>query len=236
MDDNVRRQLNGYKEKGCTFDSFGDYIIVFMVPDDAVSNPIVEVKDAEFATYMANRLKVISIINKHFGSSYHNKVVNTKVKPPVTYTVNETIGSDSDQIYHYKSFERVFYFNVMKNHSDKWCSWHHNGTMAELYEYKESKMDARWTKWFDNRHFRSIGTIKDGSHDGVMIWFHENGTKRMLCMYENKRINGIVTYWYENGNKKEEGMYKDNARIGKWIEWDETGNIISNKNYDQIGY
>jgi antitoxin component YwqK of YwqJK toxin-antitoxin module len=231
MEDYTQSRLKRLKRKGYVFRAFGQHIIVLKIPDDALTAPVVdEVKDPEYATYKANKLEVFKIINKHYGED-ERTITDTVSKSHIVYTIGDMIGSDDNWVRYIKSFDRAFYIGILKNYTTRWCSWHDNGIMAELYEYAYNKMDARWIKWFDNGHIRSTGFIKNGLHNGEMLSFHPNSTKRMSCSYVKGKITGPATFWHDNGTKYEEGEFKNDLRTGEWTEWDSDGNVVQVKTH-----
>ena len=84
---------------------------------------------------------------------------------------------------------------------------------------------------YENGQNKVEGNYKDGKLDGKWTWWYDNGQKDREANYKDGNPDGKWTWWYENGQKMVEGNYKDGKGVGKWIRWHENGQIRSEENY-----
>jgi len=89
-------------------------------------------------------------------------------------------------------------------------------------------------EYYDNGQIKYEGNYKDDKVDGKWTWWYENGQKELESNYKDGKRDGKWTWWYENGQKECEGEYEDGHEVGNWIWWDENGKIISESYHQQV--
>lgn len=128
---------NNYVFKSCQI----KWIIILQKLNDTITNENRnDIYDIETASFRANKLKVICIVNKFNPKININKIINSiYTKKNITYTVNEIVCVDdydmdinniySSGIHYYKSLDPAFYseLDLYKKYIGNFFSYHNNG-------------------------------------------------------------------------------------------------------------
>ena len=90
--------------------------------------------------------------------------------------------------------------------------------------YKDDKLDGKWTEWDENGQIDLERNYKDGELVSETKYsYYENGQKKWEENYKDGKLDGKCTAWDENGQKESEENYKDGKQDGKWTRWYENG-------------
>lgn len=131
------------------------------------------------------------------------------------------------------------------------------GSIVEEGEYKSSRKEGVWKKYYPSGKLRSEITYKSSRPFGPYILYYENGnveeqsnwartknTGSFKRFHENGKLaqdfnfteggkrTGQQTYYYENGNKRLEGTWKEGLESGEMKEYYENGDLMAVKNFD----
>ena len=66
---------------------------------------------------------------------------------------------------------------------------------------------------YENGQNKVEGNYKDGKLDGKWTWWHENGQKWSEINFKEGKPDGKWTEWDENGQKQKENNYKDGREV-----------------------
>ena len=106
-----------------------------------------------------------------------------------------------------------------------WTSWHENGQVLEVGQYRMGVETGDWS-WFDDNGQRvAVGTFVEGEREGVWTFWYSNGVKQMDARYEDGQGAGNWALYYEDGSPWAEGSYVDGEISGYWTIWDEFGEL-----------
>jgi len=105
--------------------------------------------------------------------------------------------------------------------------YHENGQKGLEKNYKDGKLDGKWTNWYENGLREGEEYYKDGKKDAKWSYWYENGQIKSDRNYNDSKKDGKWSYWYENGQMKSQEYFKDGKKDGKWTDWYENGQIKS---------
>ena len=90
-----------------------------------------------------------------------------------------------------------------------------NSTKITLNNY-ETKSETKYglaNTWYENGQKKIEANYKDGKMNGKWTWWHENGQIESEGNFKNGKKDGKRTWWFENGQKKAEGNYKNGKEV-----------------------
>jgi antitoxin component YwqK of YwqJK toxin-antitoxin module len=168
-----------------------------------------------FLTFSFSEDLRVEIIKRYFNG---NKKLLVKYK-----------GEGVDEVI----IERITYSKsgdtlILENTLDKMKmvkEYYRNGQIEREKNYKDGKLDGKYTLYYYNGEIKSEKNFKDGKKDGKWTLYHENGQRRSEENYIDGRGDGKYTYYYENGQIRGEENYKDGKWDGKWTYYYENGQI-----------
>lgn len=94
------------------------------------------------------------------------------------------------QYYKEKEGEQIFY---------KIEEFHDNGVKRVEGYYKDDERHGRWNSWHSNGKLWSIAEYKNGQLDGKQTVYHISGQKYYEGTFEKGIRTGIWRFWDENG-------------------------------------
>ena len=118
----------------------------------------------------------------------------------------------------------------------RWKTYHLNGEIEELGNYKNGKMEGEWEFYYDNKQLEVKGLYENNKMEGEWIYYEKNGklSERRIYSrgdrvgewihyenekiweiknYKNDQLNGKNTRYYENGNIQEEIIWKNDEVV-----------------------
>jgi antitoxin component YwqK of YwqJK toxin-antitoxin module len=131
----------------------------------------------------------------------------------------ETICGETDA----QEREGIIYLpNEFQPFTGKHLCKYENGQKKTEGNYKDGKLDGKWTVWYENGQILKEENWKDNIPDGNWTYWFENGQKKSEVNYKDGKLDGVYNSWYENGQKKVEAYFKD-GKYTKWTEWRKNG-------------
>ena len=104
----------------------------------------------------------------------------------------------------------VFLPDETDAYTGKYLCINDNGQKTKEGNYKDGKLDAKWTIWFNNGQKGEEGNYKDGKLDGKWTWWNKKGQKIKQKNYKNGKLDGKLIEWFQfNGEIKREENYKN---------------------------
>ncbi len=82
--------------------------------------------------------------------------------------------------------------------------------------YKDGKMDGKWTYYYPNMSVEMEGFYNEDKADREWIWFYPNGRKKREEVYMFGKKEGLYVEYDSLENIILKGEYFDDARIGEW--------------------
>jgi antitoxin component YwqK of YwqJK toxin-antitoxin module len=73
--------------------------------------------------------------------------------------------------------------------------------------YRNDERDGRWNSWHDNGKLWSVANYKDGKLHGSQIVYYPNGNKYYEGRFENGLRKGVWKFWNEDGVLENEKTY-----------------------------
>jgi antitoxin component YwqK of YwqJK toxin-antitoxin module len=200
MDPSVILQLDKYQKKRYVFKScMREWIIVLKKVRGTKTNEKRDsVIDKNFASFRANKLKVIDIIHKF----------DKKKK------INKSRSSWSEEIVYEKGC-------VIKSCEIKTgitgnveCNHVYDKDINNVYSLGIHYFLTYWSAY----HCELMPELID---NGIYCKWGPDGEKIFRYDIKNNKKNGDGIRWYKDGTIEECGKFEDNEKIGKWLYWDE---------------
>ena len=159
--------------------------------------------------------------NKKLLVKYKGEGSDEVVVEKITYSVND------DTLILEKPLEK------MKMERE----YHENGQIGSDGNYKDGKLDGKWTFYYENGQIREEGNFKDGEPDGKWTTYNEDGSVKVPVngetlidrgdlLYElngQKPYTGDVFELYKDGGRKLGGSIKCGMKNKLWIYYHENG-------------
>ena len=98
-------------------------------------------------------------------------------------------------------------------------SYYENGQKKWEENYKDGKLDGKYTAWDENGQKKWEENYKDGKQDGKSTMWYEDGEGIQEENYKEGKLDGKLTYWDENNQILIELNFKDDVCISGDIEW-----------------
>jgi len=104
----------------------------------------------------------------------------------------------------------VFLPDEADPYTGKYLCKHNNGQKAKEGNYKDGKLDGKWTVWFESGEKGSESNYKKGKLDGKSTWWNKRGQKIRQKSYKNGKLDGKLIEWFQfNSEIKREESYKN---------------------------
>ncbi len=114
----------------------------------------------------------------------------------------------------------------------EYMSWHENGKLHEVSNYKDDKLDGKFELFHSNgKPYYVVTNYKDGKEDGKFESFYASGKKEEVLNYKDGKRDGKFESFYENGKPWEVSNYKDGKLNGKYESFYDNGNRDFIKKY-----
>jgi antitoxin component YwqK of YwqJK toxin-antitoxin module len=144
--------------------------------------------------------------------------------------------------------------------------FHPNGQLQSSMRYKEGLFipENPYYEYHANGQIAGVGDRKDSRKEGKWTYYYENGVKKSEGSYQTYIFDhdhgpiyfygksGFWEYWYSNGNLMASGSYNSEKmdtwdfdsrpeiaiplRKSDWLFYDPRGNVISQADFNQLGY
>ena len=90
-------------------------------------------------------------------------------------------GKESEELYYAR--------NAQKPYTGWNVTFHNNGQIKYLVQYKDGKYDGLWVRWFENGQKNLEENYKDGELHGLIIRYNDDGKERFRETYKDgKRV------------------------------------------------
>jgi antitoxin component YwqK of YwqJK toxin-antitoxin module len=106
--------------------------------------------------------------------------------------------------------------------SSKEYGWYKNGQKKSEINYKDELHSGRSIFMYPDGTIKEIYVYKEGKSHGPFSEYNIHGQKTHIGNYRNGKKNGLFIWWYENGQKWVEIKYK-NDYIVERKEWHKNG-------------
>ena len=114
----------------------------------------------------------------------------------------------------------------------EYMSWHENGKLHEVSNYKDDKLDGKFELFHSNgKPYYVVTNYKDGKEDGKFESFYASGKKEEVLNYKDGKRDGKYESFHSNGKLHEVSNYKDGKRDGKFESFYENGKPWEVSNY-----
>jgi hypothetical protein len=142
--------------------------------------------NAKFATYLANKLRVIKIIDKFICSMTTDKVSFDHFNELIQLKVNFTVKPKKHWIICYKSYEVAHYQDIpLPGRSipyvGKHKSWYDNGKISSEGDYYNGEKNGKWQYWYNN------GDINKPEEKSFSVNYH-NGEINMKIFTDDLKM------------------------------------------------
>ena len=114
--------------------------------------------------------------------------------------------------------------NLIEDVSEKYK----NGAIKTINYYQRVSnkiVEARQENYYENGQIENEKNYKDGKLDGKWTENYKNGKKKKKYNYKDGKEDGKWTSYYENGQLRSEGNFKDGKLDGKWNFYNKDGSI-----------
>ena len=91
--------------------------------------------------------------------------------------------------------------------------------LKDIYKDYEIPNNGLHTEYYDNGHKMIEVNYKDGKVDGKWSWWYINGQLHAEKNYKDGKLDGMMTTWLDNGEIESERNYKDDKLDGDVIWW-----------------
>jgi antitoxin component YwqK of YwqJK toxin-antitoxin module len=200
------------------YKSCGNYIVTLTKLPDTITNENRDsVNDVNHAKHRANKLEVVSIVNKDNGSHLDEIKSSSYSHDHLMYYVGETVESDeydtdinkvcSTGIHYFKTWETAYFWDKSITNG-VFKQWSNSGIQVLESNYSSSKL-----------------------HGSFQRWYEKTATTSLSATFNMGKFDGLYTRYHGNTNKFIEGNYSNGTKTGTWTKWDENGNVISVTNY-----
>ena len=89
-------------------------------------------------------------------------------------------------------------------------------------EYKDGKLEGKWTGWYESGEKEEEGEYKNGEKEGKWTTWYKSGTVKCEEEYKDGKHVGKLIGWYDHGDKAFEMEYED----GNLISWQHFKNMF----------
>lgn len=97
--------------------------------------------------------------------------------------------------------------------------------------YIKGKPDGKWISFHSNGKIKTIENWKEGMLDGKFIIYNDKGKKILETYYTNGIDNGKYAVYYANGKPHIIGKIKNGIPVGKWKVYGEDGKLMAYSKY-----
>jgi len=123
--------------------------------------------------------------------------------------------------------KRFVGFDIYKNYSGLWQSWHRNGELSYKGEWLNGKPIGDHQVWSEKKIRLISGKWLNGNAEGLHQNWYLDGAKMLVYNYVNGKANGDQTVWDKFGNKRRVSKYVNGVQHGKEVSWFEDGSVAS---------
>jgi hypothetical protein len=245
--DKIKIQYKQYiDDPDCVYKQCRDRWIVIMklLPDTRTNETRNNVRDAQYAKFRANKLKVLVIFSIKNPSKRMRAIINEYAMTQIKYKVNKIVRPDAfdnnlnvvcgNGVHYFKSIDAAFYWDwgARRFTSGQWCQWYENGQIVYKGDYQNRKKIGHWCKWYENGQIAREGDYQNGKEIGHWRSWHSNGQIVYEGDYQNDgKRTGHWRHWYSSGQMSEEGDYQDGERTGHWCYWCSSGQMSEEGDY-----
>lgn len=128
-----------------------DCIIIMEKLLDSITNESrSDIYDPLYATYMANKLKVVKIFKKYYPNDELDSVTSIEFCNIMKYEVGKIIISDCTLMYYKSIICSMYHESYHCCYTGKYISWYDNGCMCERGNYKEGNKEGLWEYFYSN--------------------------------------------------------------------------------------
>lgn len=114
----------------------------------------------------------------------------------------------------------------------KWIFYHKNSIAKMIEEYYNAKgeLDGKRTVFYKNGTIAELSNYKNGKLNGESKWFSESNQLLKTVKYIDNELDGKAIHYDSDGNVVSEGNYKKDKKIGIWSYYDK-GKLVKKINH-----
>lgn len=236
-----------------------DYILEIEVINKIAD--LYEIINKEFATYLTNKFKVISITN--WKSNEHlNEIDNYKINKIIEINCND----DNTKLLDYNLIKELSIYNYfdknedeelyLKNKCGVYTIYHNNGQIYKTYfhnngieegEYNEYTCDSvlkvnsfsingkthgKSTFYYNEGNLWHQTNFIMGNREGEYIEYYKNKQIREKSNFVNNKYHGKFESYYDHGGINKIGFYENDEKQGEWLSYFYSGDLCKKLYYE----
>jgi len=229
-----------------------DYILEIEVINKIADS--YEIINKEFATYLTDRFRVISITNWKSNEQL-NEIDNYKINKIIEINYN----GDYRKLLEYNLIKELSIYNYFNKNADEelylknkcgvYTIYHNNGQIYKTYfhingitegEYNEytcdgtlkvhsfsinGKTHGKSTFYYDDGNLWNQTNFVMGNREGEYIEYYKNKKIREKSNFVNNKYHGKFESYYDHGGINKIGFYENNDKQGEWLSYFYSGDF-----------
>ena len=226
----------------------GSIATLELLPDSITNEERKNVVDSNFAEFITDKVKVLSLINPETREKLEED--RSIYDPEFVYQVGEIIETEHNfdiiicsnpnnlaymgrGVHYFKTYAAAlsWYYEHHQKINGKHIRYNKNGQKQSEWNYKNGKRDGKQYSWYENGQKSFESNYKNGKQDGKDVMWYENGQKLFEDNWKDGQSEGKQYGWHENGQKWSEYNYKNGKRDGKQYYWHKNGQKQLEENY-----
>lgn len=154
------------------YGSADNWLIVFEKLTDTITNEDrQDIFDAKYAEYIADKLLVVLIVNKHDPNEKTDKTIHFQFCNMVNYTVGEIIERKvGHRLHYYNCVDPAYFEDIMYDgYTGLYFSWFDNGLLSEKGNYVNGLRHGIWTFGSGSKPINNVQELREEEYSNGNI-------------------------------------------------------------------